>query len=94
MNGYGVYYSANESRYEGEWKDDNKYYGKQVYSWGSYEGEWANKTWCGHGIEIVNGGSTFEADWKDAKNAVNVVKTNANGQKSYGKIVDGKFEAK
>ena len=94
MNGYGIYYSANGSRYEGEWKDDNKTCGKQIYSWGSYEGEWANKTWCGHGIEIVNGGSTFEADWKDAKNAINVVKTNANGQKSYGKIVDGTFVAK
>ena len=91
MNGYGIYYAANGSKYEGQWKDDNKYYGKQIYSWGSYEGYWANKTWCGHGIEIVNGGSTFEADWTDAKNAVNVIQTKSNGQKLYGKIVDGTF---
>ncbi len=91
MNGQGTFYSANGSTFVGQWKDDNKYYGKQTYSWGSYEGYWDNKTWCGQGTEIVNGGSTFEALWQDAKNATSVVKTSPNGQKAYGKIVDGTF---
>ena len=91
MSGYGKYYDKNGDRYEGEWKDDNKYYGKQVYSWGSYDGYWANKTWCGRGVEVVNGGSTFEALWKDAKNATEVIQTTPSGQRKYGKIIDGSF---
>ena len=91
MNGYGVYYSANGSYYFGQWKDDNKYYGKQVYSWGSYQGYWKNKTWCGKGVEVVNGGSTFEGTFIDAKNATDVTRISADGQKTHGKIVDGKF---
>ena len=92
MNGMGVYYGANGSYYAGEWKDDNKYRGKQFYSWGTYEGEWANKTWCGYGVEVVNGVATFEGYWKDSKNATNVKKTQ-NGVTVMGKIVDGTFIA-
>ena len=89
--GYGVYYLPSGSVYRGLWKDDQKCNGKQEYSWGYYEGQWANKTWGGYGKEVVYNGPTYEGFWQDNKNAINIVCTYPDGRVAHGKIVDGTF---
>ena len=92
-SGKGNFYWPNGERYEGNWANDKRNgYGIDYYADGnSYKGYWKNSIRYGHGTFYTKNGS-YEGEWIDGNNAVNVTKTNPRGKKTYGKYVNGTFQ--
>ena len=98
-NGQGKYFWGDSSKwagdyYEGEWKDDRRSgQGKYVYKNGNYYvGNFSESHHFGKGTWYTDNGTvSYEGDWIDDRNANNVTKTDADGNKTYGKYVDNKF---
>ena len=91
--GYGTYYYANGERYEGEWVEDNRTgYGTYYYANGDrYIGEFVEDDRTGYGIFYESTGDSYSGTWTDDYNATDVIKTDANGKKTFGEYVDGEF---
>ena len=66
-HGKGVFYYANGSRYEGEFRnDDQNGFGTYFYTDSSkYEGEWKDDKKDGQGIFYFPNGDKYVGDWKD-----------------------------
>ena len=92
-HGYGKYSFANGDIYTGECIND-KMTGYGIYQWTDglrHEGMFEDGGVKGYGILYDVNGDSYEGDWSDSDNAVNVIKSDKNGNKSFGVYVDGKF---
>ena len=92
-NGYGTYYWNNGESYVGKFVENARTgYGTYYYADGDrYQGAFVDSERNGYGILYKRNGDAYSGTWTDASNATDVVKIAANGQKSYGKYVGGKF---
>lgn len=91
MQGKGKFYFPDGVVYDGTFEKGKKLYGKEIYGWGYYEGEYKDNKWYGNGKVINNDGSYFTGTFEDSKNVIDVTYVDANGEISYGKIMDNEF---
>ena len=93
-HGHGKY-TGDGWYYEGEFRNENfNGYGTKRFSNGNYYvGYFSNDHFHGKGTWYQEYGTvSFEGNWIDNENAINVTK-NDHGKKSYGKLVNDSFEA-
>ena len=91
MHGTGKFYFPDGVVYDGAFEKGKKLYGKEVYGWGYYEGEFKDNKWHGNGKVINNDGSYFTGVFEDSKNVMDVTYVEAHGEISHGKIIDNEF---
>jgi hypothetical protein len=86
-NGYGIEIYSNGDKYEGEWRNNQRYgQGTMNYANGDkYEGGWLNNRRSGQGKFTYTNGDRYEGEWYNNRRYEQGTMTYANGDKYEGR---------